>query len=242
MMSEFIKCDDIIKIYPQPRGIDTFGTLRGVSFSASRGDFISIVGPSGVGKSTLLNILAGELEPSAGVVAIDNKNMNSFTRRQLIGYRQSTMGIMFQNPRMNLIWNLNVFENIMLPISVSHKAKNKDIAKDKVEKLLQDFGIKTKMRSKISHLSGGELQRVGLAIALANNPSLLLLDEPTSQLDAFSTMNIIKYLKNLCKKQKKLIIMVTHNLRITKEADKTYIMRKGQLTEMETGTKETHLK
>ena len=230
-MSIYLECEDVIKIYPQKSKVKK-ATLRGIHLSVKKGEFISILGPSGCGKTTLLMIIAGLLEPSAGAIRIGDHLVNEFTPKERLTYYRNNIGLMFQNPRDNVIWDLSTFDNVMLPMILRSNHKNSKIMKEQIITLLQQLGLDKFISKKPPQLSGGELQRIGIAIAITNNPDLLILDEPTSQLDTPNALNLVNYLRKLCSEQKKTILMVTHDLRMVKKTDHCYYMKEGRLKEI----------
>ncbi len=230
-MDLYLECEDIIKIYPQESKVKK-ATLRGICFSINKGEFISILGPSGCGKTTLLMIIAGLLEPSAGTVKIRNYLVNELSSKEKLSYYRNNIGFMFQNPRENVVWGLNTFDNVILPIilgSIQITTKEK---RKRVHSILDQVNLDTKKSRKPKQLSGGEIQRLGVAIALANNPELLILDEPTSQMDTQNAIKLVNYIRLLCTKQGKTVIMVTHDLRMVRRTDHCFIMKEGVLKEI----------
>ncbi|MFW9856903.1 MAG: ABC transporter ATP-binding protein [Candidatus Thorarchaeota archaeon] len=229
-MHTYLACRDIIYIYPQ-RSKTKKATLRGIDFSLDRGDFISIVGPSGSGKTTFLMIVSGLLEPSAGSVKIGDYIVNELSSKEKQIHYRENIGLMLQDPRENVMWSLTTFENILLPLFLKPQHLKSREIKSLIDDLLKNLSLETKLLNKPSQLSGGELQKLSLAIALANNPDLLILDEPTSQLDTSSALSLIKYLQSLCENENKTIIMVTHDIRMIRRTDKSYVLKHGKLRE-----------
>ncbi len=226
-MVPLFKCEDIIKIFPQPRGIETFATLRGITFEANRGDFIAIIGPSGCGKSTLLNLIMGFDKPSAGSIYLENKSLLEMNQKQITEYRRNFLGFVHQNPRNNVIWNLNVQDNLKFHMLMENTDYDKNTMKNKILQFLEFFNLLSKAKAKMYQLSGGELQRIGLIIALINKPPLLILDEPTSQLDYSNSLKVITYLKKLSEEQNKSVIMVSHDWKLLKYSTRVFLMENG---------------
>lgn len=222
-----LECKDLIKIYPSPIEGLMFPALRGLDLSINQGDLISIIGPSGAGKSTLLRLLSGFDMPSSGEVWFNGQLVNQYSDSQLNKFRQK-VGIMYQSPRDNLIWNLSALDNVLLPIRYSGKHENNQ--KEVALKILEDLNLIGKENRKPSELSGGEAQRVSIAVALANKPQLLLADEPTGELDSYTTSVIIDYFKKLKDELGLTIIVVTHDKRFARMTDKTYKIQDGRLT------------
>jgi ABC-type lipoprotein export system ATPase subunit len=229
-MSEiYLDCKDVIKIFQQPNDKDTYATLRGVSIKVKGGEFIGIIGQSGVGKTTLLKILVGDLKPSAGTIEINQQKMHKLRKVDIVKLRRSLIGILYQNPQDNVFPDLTVLQNIILPILVSESTEKSKLIYNRAINLLKEFNLDSKINSPVKFLSGGEIQRLALITSLANDPSILILDEPTSLLDFNNARKVIQYLKRMCQKKRKMVIMVTHDWELSKVTDKTYLMRNGQL-------------
>jgi len=200
--------------------------VDGVNFSLKEGTFDVIVGKSGSGKSTLLSLLGGLDKPDAGTIMVDGIEVTKFNDRELINYRRSKVGFVFQS--YNLIPNLSVLENVMLPLEfkgISFSDRQK-----KAELLLKMVGIgKDKFKLKIGRLSGGEQQRVAIARALANDPKLILADEPTGNLDTKTGKMIFDLLHRLSRLKKKIVLVVTHDVSIAGKADQLFRIIDGKL-------------
>ncbi|HRF28711.1 MAG TPA: ABC transporter ATP-binding protein [Candidatus Saccharibacteria bacterium] len=197
-----------------------------ISFSVETGDFASIIGKSGSGKSTLLSLLGGLDQPSNGSIEIDGKDIARLGDHALIDYRCKRIGFVFQN--YNLIPNLSALENVMLPMEFAGTSKRS--RRVRASELLNQVGITDEKQSrKPGRLSGGEQQRVSIARALANNPSLILADEPTGNLDTGTGEMIFKLLHDLSRSQNTTIIVVTHDLDIAGKTDKVFRLRDGKL-------------
>jgi putative ABC transport system ATP-binding protein len=202
--------------------------LRNVSLKVERGDFISIIGPSGSGKSTLLHI-AGTLDrPTSGRVLIDGVDVTELSESSLAAFRKNKIGFVFQF--FNLITNLSALENVMLPMLLSRRYTLKE-ARLKALHLLRLVGFsEDRLRSPPNRLSGGQQQKVAIARALSNNPTYILADEPTGNLDVSSSAEIIATLK-LLNSFGNTIIIVTHNVELARITNKIFFMRDGQLYE-----------
>ncbi len=190
----------------------------------NRGDIVSIQGPSGIGKTTLLNIISGLDLPDEGNVMIDDIEITSLDENKRARFRLERMGLIFQSA--NLIDDLNVMENIALPLKLAGRKW-----KERVEELLRYFGIEDKRYAFPSSLSGGEMQRVAIARALANEPELLIADEPTSNLDDENTANIVEMFKRINVEMEVTIIIATHDPRLEDLKARKYIMKEGRLYE-----------
>lgn len=202
--------------------------VNDVTFSVPTGSFAAIVGKSGSGKSTLLALLGALERPTSGSISVDDSDISKLPDRQLIPYRREQIGFIFQS--YNLIPNLTALENVMLPMEFAGvPAKER---RDRAEKLLNQVGLTDdKQMRKPTRLSGGEQQRVSIARALANKPKLILADEPTGNLDSQTSKVIIELLRGLAKSEKTTILVVTHDLNITKHTDMTFQLRDGKLIE-----------
>lgn len=217
----YIELDNVYKRYKM--GEVVINALNGVSFQIKEGDFAVVVGPSGAGKTTVLNILGGMDSLDEGTVIVGNKNISEYTRKMLTEYRRYDIGFVFQF--YNLIQNLTAKENIELSSQMSKNPMN-------VEYVLEMVGLKDRMNNFPSQLSGGEQQRVSIARALAKNPKLLLCDEPTGALDYQTGKSILKLLQDTCKSTGMTVVVITHNTALTDMADKVIKMKNGQVSKI----------
>lgn len=221
---EIIFIEHLKKIYE--RGRAEVSALHDVTLTINEGEYISIVGKSGSGKSTLLNIIGGLDRPSAGSLIIKGKDLNKISRRELSDHRKFTVGMIFQS--FNLIYSRTLSENITLALAFGG-IKHKD-RKIKANELLDMVGLAERTDHKPSEISGGEAQRVAIARALANNPEIILADEPTGNLDSATSEEIISILKNLNEDQGKTIIMVTHDIEIANSvSDRIITLKDGMI-------------
>ncbi|MGB9960034.1 MAG: ABC transporter ATP-binding protein [Candidatus Bathyarchaeales archaeon] len=200
--------------------------LRGVNLKVETGEFLSILGPSGSGKSTLLNLIGALDKPTSGKLLIENVDISTLNDGQLADLRRK-VGFVFQF--FNLIPRFTARQNVELPMAIA--GLNSEERRKRAEKLLETVGLKERMNHKPTELSGGEQQRVAIARALANNPSFLLMDEPTGNIDSKSAYEIIQLIKKLNREKGVTIIMVTHDQRLAKEANRTVHMLDGQIVE-----------
>ena len=195
-----------------------------VSFKIKKGEFAVVVGPSGAGKTTILNLLGGKEEADKGKIIVNGSNITYFDEKQLTNYRRNDVGFVFQF--YNLMPNLTALENIELASEICKNAlKPKDV--------LIEVGLEERMNNFPSQLSGGEQQRVAIARAIAKNPSLLLCDEPTGALDYQTGKSILKLLYDTSKKTGKAVIVITHNAAITKMADHVLYVKNGKIIKEE---------
>lgn len=218
-----VKVDNISKIYKS--GEIEVAALEGISFTLKEGDFAAIVGPSGSGKSTLMNILGTIDRPSHGEVYIDGIATSKMNGDKLAEFRNKKLGFIFQ--AFNLINGLDAEKNVELPLLAGPTPEAE--RREKAEKLLIRLGLGHRLKLKPTQLSGGEQQRVAVARALVNNPTLILADEPTGNLDSKSGDEVIKLLREISQTGNVTIIMVTHNLDITKYCDKVIYIKDGKM-------------
>jgi len=200
--------------------------LRNVNLELEKGDFVAIQGPSGSGKTTLLNLLGGLDNATSGEVWIEGTNITKTNERNLSEIRCRRVGFIFQF--YNLIPKMPALDNVELPM-IFAKVPRK-LRKAKAQKLLEAVGLGHRMQHRPFELSAGEQQRVAIARALANDPAIILMDEPTGNLDEENTKNIMKLIKELNTAQKQTVILTTHNVSITKYANKVYFLRDGELS------------
>ena len=222
-MEEFVKLKDITKVYHM--GEVEIRAADNINFSIKKGEFVVIVGPSGAGKTTVLNILGGMDTATGGTLTVDGKDITAYDSRQLTGYRRDDIGFVFQF--YNLIPNLTALENVELALQ---------ICKDPLDakKVLEDVGLGDRLDNFPAQLSGGEQQRVSIARALAKNPKLLLCDEPTGALDYNTGKAILKLLQNMCRERGMTVIVITHNQALAPLADRLIHIKNGQFSNMET--------
>ena len=222
-MEEFVKLKDITKVYHM--GEVEIRAADNINFSIKKGEFVVIVGPSGAGKTTVLNILGGMDTATGGTLTVDGKDITAYDSRQLTGYRRDDIGFVFQF--YNLIPNLTALENVELALQ---------ICKDPLDakKVLEDVGLGDRLDNFPAQLSGGEQQRVSIARALAKNPKLLLCDEPTGALDYNTGKAILKLLQNMCRERGMTVIVITHNQALAPMADRLIHIKNGQVSHMET--------
>lgn len=200
----------------------TINAVDNASFSIERGEFAVVVGSSGAGKTTVLNILGGMDSSSLGQVIVDGENISQFSDKRLVEYRRHSIGFVFQF--YNLIPNLTARENVEMATQICKNPMNADEA-------LKSVGLSDRMDNFPSQLSGGEQQRVSIARALAKRPKLLLCDEPTGALDYKTGKQILKLLQETCKKENMTVVLITHNSAICPMADRVIRMNSGKIVE-----------
>ena len=222
-MSAFVSFQDVNKIYRT--GEVEIQALHDVNFEIEKGEFCVIVGASGAGKTTILNILGGMDTLTSGRVYLDGEEISSYQRKQLTTYRRYDVGFVFQF--YNLMPNLTALENVEIAVEI---CKNHL----KPEEVLDEVGLSDRLNNFPAQLSGGEQQRVSIARAIAKNPKLLLCDEPTGALDYATGKKILKLLHDVSKQRKRLVIVVTHNSALKDMADKVIYIKSGQIERIET--------
>ena len=217
----FIELKDITKVYHM--GEVEIKAADGVTLSVERGEFAVVVGPSGAGKTTVLNILGGMDNCTSGSIVVDGRDISRYTQKQLTGYRRTNIGFVFQF--YNLIQNLTALENVELAAQICQNSRPAD-------EVLRQVGLGERLFNFPSQLSGGEQQRVAIARALAKNPKLLLCDEPTGALDYSTGKSILKLLQDTCRKEGMTVVLITHNQAITPMADRIITLRNGKVEQM----------
>ena len=220
-MAAFVELKGVKKIYQM--GEVVIKAVDNMNFSIEKGEFVVIVGPSGAGKTTVLNILGGMDKATEGQVLVDGVDVAGFDNRRMTKYRREDIGFVFQF--YNLVQNLTALENVELAIQ---------ICKDHLDarEILAEVGLKDRMDNFPSQLSGGDQQRVSIARALAKNPKLLLCDEPTGALDYQTGKAILKLLQDTCRERGMTVVVITHNSALTPMADRVIKIKNGQVSSM----------
>lgn len=220
-MNDFIRLEEVRKIYQTGQVVTK--AVDGINFTISEGEFVVIIGASGAGKTTILNILGGMDTVTSGSVFVDGNDIAKYSRRQLTQYRRNDIGFVFQF--YNLVPNLTALENVELALQISKNPLD-------AEQILSDVGLSERLSNFPAQLSGGEQQRVSIARALAKNPKLLLCDEPTGALDYKTGKSILKLLQYTCRERNKTVIVITHNLAIAPIADRVIEIKSGKVHDM----------
>ena len=221
-MAAYVEMDQVTKTYQM--GEVTIKAADGISFQVEKGEFVVVVGPSGAGKTTVLNILGGMDTATTGKVSVDGTRVDKLKGKKLIQYRREDIGFVFQF--YNLMQNLTALENVELALQ---------ICKDPLDAktVLEEVGLGERMYNFPAQLSGGEQQRVAIARALAKNPKLLLCDEPTGALDYNTGKAVLKLLQDTCRENGKTVVVITHNQALTAMADRIITVKSGTVVSME---------
>ena len=230
-----ILCENLVKIY-KTKETEVLA-LQGLELRVEKGEFIAIIGSSGSGKSTFLNLLGGLDRPSAGKLYVDGKNLFKMTESQLVAYKQKTVGFVWQNNARNLLPYLTAVQNVELPMLFCEPKERHERAIE----LLTLVGMAHKKDSKLNQLSGGEQQRIAIAIALANRPKLLLADEPTGSVDQKTSDAVLDVFRKLNTELGITIVIVTHDINLAKKVNRVVMMRDGK-TSIERIMKEEYVK
>lgn len=220
---EILNVENLTKTYGS--GENLVHAVDDVSFSVEKGEFVAIVGASGSGKSTLLHLIGGVDRPTSGKIFVDGNDISKMNDDKLAVFRRRQVGIVYQF--YNLIPILTVEENITLPCDLDGRG----VDRERLEMILDSFGLRARRKHLPNQLSGGQQQRTSIARALINNPSLVLADEPTGNLDSKSSEEVMSMLKMCNQSYGQTVIMITHNLDIAKQADRIITISDGKIVE-----------
>lgn len=220
-MSAFVELKDVRKIYRM--GEVEIAAANGIDFAINKGEFAVVVGPSGAGKTTVLNILGGMDTATSGEVIVGDSDISKYNNKQLTAYRRDDIGFVFQF--YNLIPNLTALENVELALQICKEPLD-------AAEVLSEVGLKERADNFPAQLSGGEQQRVSIARALAKNPKLLLCDEPTGALDYNTGKAILKLLQDTCREKGMTVILITHNSAIAPMADRVIHIKNGKVSKI----------
>lgn len=221
-MSAFVELRDVKKIYKM--GEMEIQAVAGIDFKINKGEFAVVVGASGAGKTTVLNILGGMDTATSGEVLVDGNDITKYNRKKLTAYRRDDIGFVFQF--YNLVPNLTALENVELALQICKNPLD-------AESVLKEVGLGERLNNFPAQLSGGEQQRVSIARALAKNPKLLLCDEPTGALDYNTGKAILTLLQDTCRKKGMTVILITHNSAIAPMADRVIHIKNGKVSKVE---------
>ena len=219
-----VECENLVKIY-KTKDIEVLA-LQGLEVRIEKGELMAIIGNSGSGKSTFLNMIGGLDRPSAGKLLVDGKNLFKMSDRELVEYKRRTVGFVWQNNARNLLPYLTAWQNVQMPMLFEKGAKKKQHALE----LLEMVGLGHKKNSKLAQLSGGEQQRIAIAIALSNNPKLLLADEPTGSVDAKTGAYILDVLRAINRETDITTVIVTHDPLLAKKVNRVVAIRDGKIS------------
>jgi ABC-type lipoprotein export system ATPase subunit/bifunctional DNA-binding transcriptional regulator/antitoxin component of YhaV-PrlF toxin-antitoxin module len=225
MTEPFILCENLVKIY-QVAELEQVA-LQGLNLTVEKGELVGIIGASGSGKSTLMNILGGLDRPSAGKIRVDGNDLLKMPDRQLNRYRREKVGFVWQQSTRNLVPYLNAIRNVMLPMTLNGVTGREKTRR--AEELLDIVGLAQRKHHSLPELSGGEQQRVAIAVALANNPTLLLADEPTGEVDSKTALTIYRTFQTLSRELHITTLIVSHDPGIARHVDRVVGIRDGML-------------
>lgn len=220
----FIACDNLVKIY-KVADLEVVA-LQGLDLQIAAGEMMALVGPSGSGKSTLMNILGGLDVPTAGRVSVADYNLLQMSRRDQVLYRRQMVGFVWQQTARNLLPYLTAIENVELPMALNHVPAGE--RRERAETLLADVGLAERMTHRPGRLSGGEQQRVAIAVAMANRPALLLADEPTGEVDSEASEAIFDTMRKLNEEYGVTVVIVTHDFGVASRVDRVVGFRDGR--------------
>ena len=219
-----IQADNLVKIY-KTKDLEVLA-LQGLDLTVEKGELVAIIGNSGSGKSTFLNMIGGLDKPSAGKLFVDGKNLFTLNEKQLVEYKRDTVGFVWQNNARNLLPYLTALENVMTPMQLTNRKNKKEWALE----LLDLVGMSHRKNNRLQQLSGGEQQRVAIAIALANEPKLLLADEPTGSVDRKTADYIYDLFVRLNQEKGQTIVIVTHDTTLAKKVKRVVAIRDGKIS------------
>ena len=217
-----IQCENLVKIY-KTKETEVIA-LQGLDLSVKKGELLAIIGNSGSGKSTLMNMIGGLDRPSAGSLLVDDRDLLKFTEKDYMEYKRDTVGFVWQNNARNLIPYMTALENVQVPMVLKSTKKRRE----KAMKLLDMVELSHRSDNKLGELSGGEQQRVAIAIALANDPKILLADEPTGSVDSATAATILGIFRNISHNMGVTVIIVTHDMNVSKQVDRIVAIRDGR--------------
>jgi len=221
-----ITCDGLVKIF-KTEDIEVMA-LQGLDMEIKRGELMSVIGKSGSGKSTLMNIIGGLEKPSAGKIVVAGKNLSDMTEKEMVNYRKNTVGFVWQKSERNLFKYLTALENIEAAMNFTGKSSKEK--RTKALELLEMVGMSHKKDSYPTRMSGGEQQRIAIAVALANDPQILLADEPTGAVDTKTSNHIQDLFRRLNKELGITIIIVTHDMKLAAKVDRVVMISDGKIS------------
>lgn len=220
-----VECENLVKIY-KTKDIEVLA-LQGLELRIDEGEMMAIIGNSGSGKSTFLNMIGGLDRPSAGRLMVDGKDLFKLSDQELVEYKRRTVGFVWQNNARNLVPYLSAWQNVQMPMLFNSGIRHK---KQRALELLELVGLSHKKHSRLTQLSGGEQQRIAVAISLANNPRIMLADEPTGSVDAKTGAYILDVFRTINKEQGLTIVIVTHDPLLAKKVNRVVAIRDGKIS------------
>lgn len=224
MNQPMIECENLVKIY-KTKDIEVLA-LQGLEVRIDKGELMAIIGNSGSGKSTFLNMIGGLDRPSAGRLIVDGKDLFKLNESELVDYKRKTVGFVWQNNARNLLPYLTAWQNVQMPMLFDSGAKKKQRALE----LLEMVGLSHRKNNRLNQLSGGEQQRIAIAIALANNPKILLADEPTGSVDVKTGAYILDMFRDINRNTDLTIVIVTHDRLLSKKVNRVVAIRDGKIS------------
>lgn len=238
MSDQMIVCDGLVKIY-KTKTVEVMA-LQGLDMTVNKGELMAIIGNSGSGKSTFLNMVGGLMKPSAGSLHVDGKDLFSMSEKELVKYKRETVGFVWQKSSKNLFPYLTAVQNVEVPMEFSGERLSASRKRERALELLNMVGLSHRKDSLLHQMSGGEQQRVAIAIALANRPKLLLADEPTGAVDQKTSLMIQDMFRWLNRELGLTIVLVTHDISLSKKVDRVVMIRDGKISS-ERVTKQDYL-
>lgn len=227
MREPVIQVKNLYKVFRV--GNERVRALNGVDMTIYKGEFCAIVGTSGSGKSTMLNMLAGLEKPTKGEVIIAGQHLEKMSENQLVKFRREKVGFIFQS--FNLLGTMNAIENVALPLTF--RGVNKKVREEKAVKMLKLVGLPKHMKHRPSEMSGGQQQRVGVARALVLDPEIIFADEPTGNLDSNTSAEVLKLMRKVVQEQNQTMVMVTHDNHLAGFADRIFHIIDGKIVKVE---------
>lgn len=225
----FIEINDVIKIY-NPYSENSVSALRGVNLKINHSELVSLIGPSGCGKTTLIKLIGLYIKPTAGKIAIEEiSDIFKLKEHERIKYHQETLGYVSQFSSINLIKSWSVEDNIKIPMKLANRLSREEMKKRIIE-ILEKVDLSSQQKRKVYQLSGGEAQRVSFGVAMANNPKLILADEPTGELDTENTYRIVEIMKDIVSSYNTTVLVVTHNKIIAENSKHSWKMEDGRIS------------
>jgi len=224
MSEPIIQCENLVKIY-KTKDLEVLA-LQGLELQIDKGELMAIIGNSGSGKSTFLNMIGGLDRPSAGRLIVDGKDLFKLSEQELVAYKRNTVGFVWQNNARNLLPYLTAWQNVQMPMLFDSTKQKKERALE----LLETVGLSHRKDHRLDQLSGGEQQRIAIAIALANNPKILLADEPTGAVDAKTGAYILDMLRDINRNTGLTVVIVTHDQMLAKKVNRVVTIRDGKIS------------